>query len=87
PVRAKYLWEDLALSDHFDFMIVSCHLGATKPQPDYFQKADVALNRTHTQPILFLDDLKENIIGARSHGWIAHHVKNSDHAIEVLSSL
>lgn len=87
PVRAKYLWQDLAFKDHFELMIVSCELGAEKPEPIYFQRADELLKRSPGQPIIFIDDIERNVEGARAHGWNAVHASSCDHAEEILGQL
>lgn len=74
PLRARFIWEDCALRDHFEEMIVSCELGAAKPQPSYFQKADLQLERASGQTIFFLDDHEGNVHAADLHGWQAYHV-------------
>ena len=85
--RAKYLCDDLGFGEHFDAMVVSCHVGAAKPEPDYFQKADEVLGRAPGQQVIFLDDMIANVESARKHGWEAHHVESIDHAVEILEGL
>lgn len=85
--RAKYLREDLGLGEHFETMVVSCEIGAAKPEPEYFQKADEVLGRAAGQMVIFLDDLLANVETARNHGWTAHHVEGVAHAVEILEGL
>lgn len=85
--RARYLRDDLGLGKYFETMVVSCEIGAQKPEPDYFQKADEVLGRAAGQRVIFLDDLEANVESARTHGWEAHHVERLGHAVEILEGL
>lgn len=85
--RAKYLREDLGLSEHFETMIVSCQIGSAKPEPEYFQKADELLERAPGGQVIFLDDMEINVIAARAHGWTAYHVESISRAVEILKEL
>lgn len=85
--RANYLRETLGLANHFDFSIVSCEIGALKPEADFFQHADTMLGRTNGQSVTFLDDLIDNVEGAVRHGWQAHQVANPDEALALIDSL
>lgn len=85
--RARYLRHDLGLATHFETMVVSCEIGAQKPELEYFQKADEVLERAPGQRVIFLDDLVANVETARAHGWEAHHVERLGHAVEILNGL
>ena len=87
PLRAKFIWEGLKLKHCFDGMIVSCQIGAAKPEPEYFQRADEVIDRASGQQVIFLDDMIANVKSARAHGWTAHHVENIPHAVEILEGL
>jgi putative hydrolase of the HAD superfamily len=86
-IRARYLWEELGFQNHFDEMIVSCRIGAQKPELDYFKKGDQVIGRLPGQDVIFLDDLIPNIEGAMAYGWQAHHVETCDHAVEILAKV
>lgn len=85
--RAKYLRDNLGLGQHFETMVVSCEIGAQKPEPEYFQKADKVLKRAPGQMVIFLDDSLANVETARKHGWTAHHVEGVANAVEILEGL
>lgn len=85
--RAKYLRDNLGLGKHFETMVVSCEIGAQKPELDYFQKADEVLERAPGQTVIFLDDIEANVESARAHGWEAYHVERLGHAVEILEGL
>jgi putative hydrolase of the HAD superfamily len=87
PLRAKFLWEDLGLRDTFELMMASCILGARKPDPTFFQKADDLLVRKSGQKVIFIDDLESNVEGASAHGWDARHAKSCDHAVALIGAL
>jgi putative hydrolase of the HAD superfamily len=85
--RAKYLEKDLGLSKDFDVIVASCNIGFAKPEPEYFQKADRVLERAPSQTVIFLDDIENNVAGAKRHGWKAHHVQSFSHAVEMIENL
>ncbi len=85
--RANYLRETLGLAHHVDHSIVSCEIGALKPEAAFFEKADSLIGRLQRQPITFIDDLIDNVEGARRHGWTALQAANPDEALEVISGL
>lgn len=74
-LRAEHLWVTAGLSDHFDAMHDSAHLGAAKPEAAYFVAAQVAASQLcgtlTASDILFLDDKRENVDAAIAHGWRA----------------
>lgn len=85
--RARYIKHDLGLGAHFDAMVVSCQIGAAKPEPEYFLRADEVIERAPGQSVIFLDDMEVNVAAARAHGWTAHHVESISHGVEILESL
>lgn len=70
--RAKYIWETLALRDHFDGMLYSAALGAKKPHAAFFERALAKLPGVAAQDIVFLDDRQDNVDTAAACGWRAH---------------
>lgn len=70
--RARYVWNTLALSRHFDGMLYSAALGAKKPHADFFRRAFPKLPVGAPNEILFLDDRMNNVEAARTAGWRAH---------------
>ncbi len=66
--RARYLWETVGLSRHFDAMHYSADLGAVKPHDAFFAAIEA---RTGLAPedLLFIDDKVENVEAARRRGW------------------
>lgn len=85
--RADYLRNDLGLGDHFETMIVSCEIGAAKPEPTYFALADQLLARQPDQTVIFLDDLEPNVEAANQYGWTAYHVPDISRAAMMIDSL
>jgi putative hydrolase of the HAD superfamily len=70
--RARYVWEKLRLSQHFDGMLYSAALGAKKPHPEFFARAYQELPVGAPGDILFLDDRQDNVDVANAAGWRAH---------------
>lgn len=51
--------------------LASHHLGARKPEPAIYQRAEAILG---TSAVLFLDDNEANVRAARAYGWRAEQV-------------
>ena len=73
--RARYVWNTLGLSEHFDGMIYSAELGAQKPNPEFFARAVGRLPAGRPGEILFLDDSLANVEAATLSGWNALHYR------------
>lgn len=76
--RARHVWADLGLKNHFDGMVYSAELGAKKPQDAFYARALERLPVSAPGDILFLDDRAENVAAARRAGWQAHLYKRPD---------
>jgi putative hydrolase of the HAD superfamily len=66
-VRAAYLRDDLGYADHFDGLLVSCELGATKDDPAFFAAALARLGLRPEQALL-VDDSEDHVRQARDAG-------------------
>lgn len=66
--RARYLWQVLGLSHHFDAMHYAAELGHAKPADGFFAEIET---RTGFSPdeLFFIDDKAENVDAARARGW------------------
>ena len=60
-----------AWSRPFDRLLFSADIGAAKPSPDIYRRADVEF-RTAPEQVIFFDDRADNVRAARAHGWDAH---------------
>lgn len=69
-LRAKYLLDELGLAKYFDSIQYSAQIGAKKPELEFFRSAAL---RTSLSPdeILLIDDVADNVEGARRAGWRA----------------
>jgi putative hydrolase of the HAD superfamily len=56
--------ERLGFAEAFDALILSCEVGAMKPQPEIYEKALSALGGVHPADALFVDDQTEFCDGA-----------------------
>lgn len=65
--RAAYMRAELGYDELFDVSCYSCELGATKPDPRFFERA-AALIGADPAEILFIDDNERNVEGARAAG-------------------
>lgn len=67
--------EKLKRYDHFDYVIMSCRVGAQKPSPKIYK---LATKRLKLQPnqCVFTDDIKAHVDAAKKLGFIGVHFKN-----------
>jgi putative hydrolase of the HAD superfamily len=70
PVEVADAVARLPLARHFEHLVFSCHLKATKPDADCYR---AALDRLGAQPAetIFIDDRAENVTGAQRLGMAA----------------
>lgn len=68
--RAAYLWDRLALKDHFDGMHYAASLGFSKPDHAFYRAVEAAV-QIPPAAIFFIDDKIENVVAARECGWAA----------------
>ena len=66
--RFQYMMDKMCLQNVFDKTYSSAHLGSKKPEQDFFAKIFKELKNIHKNEILFVDDSKENIKGAKEFG-------------------
>lgn len=74
--RTAFIRREMRLSEIFDAVHASCELGAKKPSPAFFTE----LERTEAQPTAtfwLIDDMEENVLGARAAGWRGVHYKTA----------
>lgn len=53
--RTKFLWEDLDLNKIFDGIFVSCEIGFTKKDNEYYRKIKDQLTKINSNEILMID--------------------------------
>lgn len=61
--RAKYMLNDMGFKDHFDGLYASAHLGAKKPDHDFFNKILKEL-KVKPEQVLFWDDSASHVKAA-----------------------
>lgn len=74
------------LAGPFDVSVLSCRIGAMKPDPVIYAAAERDAGVAPEQ-ILFLDDKPENVEAARRRGWQAERCDGGPSAIEILQAL
>lgn len=67
--RARYLWNDLGLSKHFDGMFYSAEIGHPKKDLRFFEAINRALGIDAEHRPLFFDDQPEIVALAGDAGW------------------
>ena len=82
--RARYVWNTLGLSRHFDGMIYSADLGEQKPNEAFFTRAAERLPARTPGEIAFLDDSPANVEAASRIGWNALHYRNIEDLRRIL---
>ena len=68
--RARFLWNELGLSDRFEAMHYAADLGCAKPDPAFFRAIETRTGFQSSE-LALLDDRPGNIEGARGCGWAA----------------
>jgi putative hydrolase of the HAD superfamily len=71
-LRAAYLMENLGLAEHVDGIFYSAHLGAKKPDAEFFTKVQAAVGLCGEE-MLLIDDSRQNVEAALEAGWQALH--------------
>jgi putative hydrolase of the HAD superfamily len=86
PVEVASAVAQLPLASHFRHLVFSCHVKATKPDPDCYR---AALERLGAQPadVTFIDDRAENVAGALRIGMSAVRFTGPDTLRADLSGL
>lgn len=70
PRRARYLAWDMGFDQLFDGLFFSSAIGFEKPKEGFFKEVARRLGRSGAE-LLFFDDLRANVDGARAAGWSA----------------
>ena len=76
--RTTYVWETLGLKKHFDAIVSSSDVGACKPEPEFFRRAQQRLELTTDDQVLFVDDRETFVQAAQRHGWEAVRFRDND---------
>lgn len=71
-MRATYLMEVMGLARHVDGIFYSAAIGHRKPSPQFYQHIQDTLGGSPGD-ITLVDDMEDNVIAAREHGWNAVH--------------
>ena len=74
--RAQYLATEMRFDQLFDGLFFSCDLGVEKPNEGFFTAIAHRLGRSGTE-LLFIDDVRENVEGARAAGWFAEQFQSA----------
>lgn len=73
--------------DNFDFTILSCEVGARKPEREVYVAAMKKLPGIHPGEVLFLDDREHCIVGAKDFGLQTIHVTNHKETVKQVNNL
>ena len=82
--RARYLWDELALRDHFDGMHYAAALGSAKPALEFYRAIEDRTGLTANQ-IFFIDDWHENVAAAHACGWLAAVWSGGQSVVELMA--
>lgn len=84
-LRADYLWNELALKDHFAAIHYAADYGCGKPDPAFFEA--VAARTGHApRELLLIDDSPRNVDAARACGWRAGLWDGTQTVAEVIAA-
>ncbi len=84
--RARYLWDTLGLSRHFDAIHYSAALGAGKPERAFYERLQAKLPAVAPADVIFLDDVLANVDAARAFGWRASQFHSAEDLRAALKS-
>lgn len=88
--RLVRILEGLELAGYFEWIGVSAELGAAKPNPAIFRRAEAAVGVSGNRVWLLGDDAEADVAGAKRVGWVGKLVmrpdRNLTHALEELWS-
>ena len=76
--RARYLMQNMGLSEHFNDIFHSGRVGHLKPKPEYFDYINDNINAEEGRDIIFFDDTQAVVDGANAAGWQAHQFDTVD---------
>lgn len=83
PVTAQLIRENGGYS-YFDFLVLSCEVGARKPDQKVYEIALAQLEGIPASEVVFLDDREPCVIGAEKLGITAIHVTDHAEAIKAV---
>lgn len=86
PELRHWLEVDWCIADAFDHIVISAEVGVMKPDPRIYR---LALNGLGVAPseTIFIDDFKENVVGALDIGMQAIHFRTTDQVTSELRAL
>ncbi|OFZ74074.1 MAG: hypothetical protein A3K03_12700 [Bdellovibrionales bacterium RIFOXYD1_FULL_44_7] len=85
-IHVQYLKKIWPLLNQLPYQFLSCEMGSRKPEEAIFT-ATIKTLRVEPEKILFVDDLKDNIIAARKFGLITVHVQDPFASAEEIESV
>lgn len=86
PELRHWLEVEWCIADAFDHVVISAEEGVLKPDPRIYH---LALNRLGVAPseTIFIDDFKENVVGALDIGMQAIHFRTTEQVTSELRAL
>jgi putative hydrolase of the HAD superfamily len=85
PSHIEYLTHRYRFFGYFSHLITSYELGFLKPDIRIFQKAKEKYFPGQ-KPLLYIDDLSENVMAAKRIGWTAYKFENTGNLKEFLKN-
>lgn len=82
--RADYVWKTMGLSEHFDALFASCHLGHAKPAPEFFAAVE---RLTGLERLTLIDDSARNCRSAEERGWTVFHYQGISDLNRILKTV
>jgi len=79
-IHEKYGWKNYEFIKYFDKLILSYQVKALKPELKIYKSAEAYTNKP-PQEHIFIDDIEENVLGAKAAGWDALLYTNYDKLI------
>ena len=86
PIHVAHMESNFTFFTYFPVRIYSCVVGRSKPNPIIYQDA-LRATKVKANEAIYIDDLEENVVAAKSLGMLAIHLSIPSHLPAALRAL
>ena len=80
-LHKKYGWGDYSFVKYFDNQVLSHEIGIMKPYRGIYEAVE-SLSSNSPESHIFIDDVLENVNGAKNMGWDGIHFTGFENLVE-----